>query len=136
MKSKKISFIVVVCLLVSFMFLRYIPKKVTSPTTVLSANSTIGTFTVEQKIIYGNTTPEESKTQEVIEGDTVLDLLIKTKNPEIKEYSFGKAVESIDGIKNGMDKKYWIYSVNGKEANVGAGDYKLTQGDKIVWEHK
>ena len=136
MKNNKLLFSVIVCFFLAFLVVGSVLKKGLQPINVLSTVSTISTFKVEQKIINGNANPKEVKTLEVKEGDTVLDLLIKTKNPEIKEYPFGKAVESIDGIKNGTDKKYWLYSVNGKEANVGAGDYKLTQDDKVVWERK
>lgn len=29
----------------------------------------------------------------------------------------------------------WMYSVNGEFANVGCGEYKLAEGDRVVWEY-
>jgi len=52
---------------------------------------------------------------------------------EIKTESFGSYVDSLDGLKGGTDGKYWMYSVNGKEASVGADQYKLAEGDVAEW---
>ncbi|HCM90826.1 MULTISPECIES: DUF4430 domain-containing protein [Vagococcus] len=43
-------------------------------------------------------------------------------------------ISSIDGKKqDNKAQKYWIYQVNGKEAEVGANEYKLKAGDEVVW---
>lgn len=52
---------------------------------------------------------------------------------EVKTESFGSYVDSLDGLKGGTDGKYWLYSVNGKEAAVGADQYKLAEGDVAEW---
>ena len=31
---------------------------------------------------------------------------------------------------------YWIYSVNGVEANVGVSNYKIKNGDIISWKYE
>lgn len=51
----------------------------------------------------------------------------------IKTESFGSYVDSLDGLKGGTDGKYWMYSVNGKTAEVGADQYKLAEGDVVEW---
>ncbi len=46
-------------------------------------------------------------------------------------------VESIDGLAQ-FDmgaKSGWIYRVNGKMPNVGAGAYTISDGDKIEWQY-
>ncbi len=53
---------------------------------------------------------------------------------EIKTESFGSYVDSLDGLKGGTDGKYWMYSVNGKTAEVGADQYKLAEGDVVEWK--
>ncbi|TAN57156.1 DUF4430 domain-containing protein [Patescibacteria group bacterium] len=53
---------------------------------------------------------------------------------EIKTESFGSYVDSLDGLKGGTDGKYWMYSVNGKTAEVGADQYKLAEGDVAEWK--
>ena len=46
----------------------------------------------------------------------------------------------IAGINNLYEFDYgelsgWIYSVNGVQADVGCGQYLLSDGDKIKWEY-
>ena len=53
---------------------------------------------------------------------------------EIKTSDFGSYVDSLDGLKGGTDGKYWMYSVNGKTAEVGADQYKLAEGDVAEWK--
>jgi len=46
----------------------------------------------------------------------------------------GVFVESIDGVKNGTDNKYWQYWVNDKSPSVSADNYTVKMGDKIEWK--
>lgn len=66
-------------------------------------------------------------------GESALDLLARTEKITVKEYSVGKLVESINGVKNGTDNNYWILYVNGKQSQVGASDYKINKGDILEW---
>lgn len=93
-------------------------------------------FVVEQMIFYGDHRATEVNEIEVQEGTTALDVLIQSKNIEVKEYTYGKLIESIEGIRNGQDQKYWMYYINGKEASVGAAEYALQSHDKIEWKFK
>lgn len=76
-------------------------------------------------------------------GDSVFDVMNKIKSDKnnnfdfkYKEYpSLGVFVEEINGLKNGQDK-YWIYYVNGKEAEVGISKYILKRGDIISWNQE
>lgn len=53
---------------------------------------------------------------------------------KIKEYpSLGIFVEEINGVKNSFNK-YWIYYINGEEAQVGISNYILKSGDIITWK--
>ncbi len=77
----------------------------------------------------------------IMEGDTVFDLTKRALIAEGLKYSgFGDFVyiTEIAGIK---EKDYgpmsgWIYTVNGDEAGVGCGQYKIEESDKIVWEYQ
>lgn len=66
-------------------------------------------------------------------GDTV-DLVLK-KVAKVTEDKSG-FIESIDGKKNNENNnnEWWTYTVNGKEAQVGANQYKLKANDKIVFQ--
>lgn len=93
-------------------------------------------FPVTQKITLVEQQKTSTDTVQANSGETALDILARTKNIESKEYSFGKAVESIDGVKNGTGGRYWIYYVNDKEMQVGAGAYTVQPDDIIEWKFK
>lgn len=71
-----------------------------------------------------------SKDIEIKDGALLGDIM--ADNFEIAEEN--NMISSIDGKKqDNKAQKYWIYTVNGKEAEVGANEYKLKAGDKVVW---
>ncbi len=47
-------------------------------------------------------------------------------------------ITSIEGVKADESKKQaWMYTINGEEASVGADQYELKEGDKVVFDmHK
>lgn len=67
---------------------------------------------------------------------TAFDVLIE-KYPDTKfeSSSFGKLVTSIDGKMQG-NNKYWLYSINNKEATIGASSYICQDQETIKWELK
>lgn len=72
-------------------------------------------------------------------GKTAFDALLKFTEEnniiiETKEYEVGIFIESIGGVKNGQDGKYWMYYINGKLASVSADKQKISDGDKIVFK--
>lgn len=46
----------------------------------------------------------------------------------------GVFVESIDGLKNGTENRYWQYWVNGELPMMAADKNKVKNGDKIEWK--
>lgn len=65
-------------------------------------------------------------------GVDALTLLKTHAQVQVKHYSFGDLVTSINGTP-GNGPKYWTFYVNGKEANVGAGSYVTKSSDTITW---
>ena len=45
-------------------------------------------------------------------------------------------ITAIGGLENEGRGRNWLFSVNGKEADVGAGSYELQAGDSVLWEFK
>lgn len=87
-------------------------------------------FTVNQAI---NT--EKSKQIQIKTGSTALDLLQKTSTVVIKGDKENAFVVEINGRKAEESKKeYWAFYINGKMASIGAGGYKLKDGDNIEWK--
>lgn len=74
------------------------------------------------------------------EDSTVFSLLEKLAQRENFELSskvypeMGVFVESIDGVKNGRDDKYWQYWVNDELGEVAADKKKVQKDDKIEWK--
>jgi hypothetical protein len=46
-------------------------------------------------------------------------------------FDFGTLINSIGGVVGGTDGKYWLYSVNGQDASVGADQYRLAGGEIV-----
>lgn len=83
---------------------------------------------------------EENKSRETInykcqKDQTAFDLLKKnSQSVETKDYSFGKLVIAIDGVKGGTDGKYWAYFIDDKSATVSADNYKCQNNEKVEWK--
>lgn len=75
----------------------------------------------------------------ITEGASVYDLLISISQKENVDFGFknfsglGFFVDSINGVKS-ENGKYWIYYINGKKAEEGISNYKLKEGDSILWK--
>ena len=80
---------------------------------------------------------KESITEQISVYDFMQKLQAEGKiNFKDKNYSgMGKFVEEINGLKSSQNK-YWIYYINGKEANVGISNYKINPGDVVSWKLK
>ncbi len=95
-----------------------------------SANA-VKKITVQQKI----TGQAEFSSQQIEEGKTALDLLNETESAVTTGEKENAYVVGINGIKAEEEKKeFWAFYINGKQAAVGAGSYKLKDGDKIEWK--
>ncbi|GEM_PF-509528 len=75
-----------------------------------------------------------------LEGRTVFALLEKIAEREnfkieTKTYQdMGILVESIAGVKNGTDNKYWQYWVNGELPMIAADKKEVKGGDIVEWK--
>lgn len=68
---------------------------------------------------------------------SLLEELSEKENFKIESKTYkdmGVLVESIDGIDNGTDNKYWQYWVNGKLPMVSADKKEVKNGDRIEWK--
>jgi len=77
--------------------------------------------------------------RESAEGGSVLEFLEDVTEDEkidleTTEYDFGVLVDSIGGVENTQENS-WIYFVNEKPAEVGAGEYVLEDGDLVEWKY-
>lgn len=79
---------------------------------------------------------------QVKKGSSVFDLLCEVQDAKgiQMEYSGGKKTAYIQGIGNLYEQdggrwSGWMYSVNGKYANVSCGEYTLKDGDEVQWNY-
>lgn len=72
---------------------------------------------------------------EIAVGKTAFDLTKEKTSIKTKGEGENAYVTEINGQEALNSKKeYWAFYVNGKQATVGAGSYKLKDGDKIEWK--
>ena len=72
--------------------------------------------------------------QEIIAGKTALDLIKEKAKVVTKGESANAYVIEINGkLAEDSKKEFWAFYINDKMAEVGAGSYKLKNGDKIEW---
>ncbi|MFH0853048.1 MAG: DUF4430 domain-containing protein [bacterium] len=50
---------------------------------------------------------------------------------QTKQYDFGKLITNVADFENGNEGYYWLYSVNGEDANVSIDNYILEGGELI-----
>ncbi len=68
-------------------------------------------------------------------GITAMDALQRVAKVETR-YG-GRFVQSIDGVSGSLSRKRdWFYFVNGYEADRGAADYELHDGDVEWWDYR
>lgn len=131
----KLSILVIVAFVVVGGLFLYTPTLTsTPPTTELLPQTRSQTISLSVQDLYNE------KLVPITEKETALavlerlsaedsDVMLKTK-----DYAgMGTLVESIGVHKNGEDKKYWQYKVNGVMPQIGAGAYELMPGDKVEW---
>lgn len=77
---------------------------------------------------------ETSITFTAVDGKTVLAQLKAKANVTTKQSDFGTLVESINGLKNGTDGKYWLFYIDGKMAPKGADALVTGGGEVVEWK--
>lgn len=78
--------------------------------------------------------PVATESAKAKQDENALSVLTRTHNVQTKHFSFGDVAESIDGNRGGTDGRYWIFYVNGKMSEIGAGEYKVKNGDVVIWK--
>lgn len=77
---------------------------------------------------------QTSFTYKCEEGKSAYERLMESyPSVKTKDSSFGKMITEIAGVAQG-NNKYWLYSVDEKEATVGAQAYICQNQEDIKWE--
>jgi hypothetical protein len=85
---------------------------------------------------FGSKVIERRSSHHVRSGETVMRLL-QRKFDVTTRYG-GGFVQSIDGLSgssSGGRREDWFYYVNGVEAEEGAADRRVADGDRVWWDH-
>ena len=91
-------------------------------------------FSILLKIDNGSEEKKEYKLDDISKQTTVFDILENNVDIEYNNnYSYGVFIESVDGIKNGDDGKYWQYYINDVLGDVAADKKVLENGDIVEW---
>lgn len=87
----------------------------------------------EQRLIVPGK-PTATESAKAKQDESALSVLTRTHSVQTKHFSFGDVANSIDGSSGGTDGRYWIFYVNGKMSEIGAGEYKVKNGDVVIWK--
>lgn len=74
------------------------------------------------------------------EGESLFDLTARVAEREGMDFSYdppgtyGILITEIDGKRNGMGGKYWLFWVNNHMGEVASNQYMLQSGDVIEWK--
>ena len=144
--SKKLGIVLAILFLgtcISFFCINYfIQKEIKSSLETSRVSQVVLTETLQKRVIYQiNKGDGEILEYQAVPspGATVFSLLEELAQREDFELSYknypgmGVFVESIQGVKNGTDNKYWQYWVNDKLGEVAADKKEVKAGDKIEW---
>lgn len=86
------------------------------------------TITVDITVDYGDEVDKYSP--EVLNGSTVFSALNKSAEVDIKEYSFGYFVTSINGVTQNSTHS-WMYFVNSESPSKAVNNYVLGEYDSV-----
>jgi hypothetical protein len=129
MKKIIVPLIIVIFLLSGFYIIN---SRVQKQNSSVISSVTITKYKVSQQIVP---IEKQSISYDAIENETALELLQKTETAKIKGSGANAYVTQIgDRIASDGKKEFWAFYVNGKLADVGAGSYKLKNGDTIMWK--
>ena len=85
----------------------------------------------------GQVTPEPAPTGVIeyqgVAGKNALELLKLKHTVDLKQYSYGSFVNSIDGIVPDS-KHFWAFYINGQFGQVASDKYITKSSDTIKWE--
>jgi hypothetical protein len=85
---------------------------------------------------FGSEPLAEGVEQGAAEGDTVMRLL--QSRYEVETRYGGGFVQAIDGVEGGREDGRlvdWFYYVNGIEAPVGSAERRVSDGERVWWDH-
>jgi hypothetical protein len=85
---------------------------------------------------FGRTELGSARLESLREDQTVMRFLRSEFDVETR-YG-GRFVQAIDGLEGGGPggERDWFFWVNGVEGEVGAGEYELSDGDRIQWDYR
>jgi hypothetical protein len=93
-------------------------------------------FVVSEKSVVSTQLNEGSMITYICQAErSAYDELTVHAKIDSSDSSFGPMVIGINGQRQG-DGKYWLYSIDGAEATVGASVYLCKGGEQITWELK
>ncbi|MCK5332718.1 DUF4430 domain-containing protein [Candidatus Parcubacteria bacterium] len=132
-KYNSVLVVFVLILLVSIVFVLRTETASKSETVNNITDSSSESISVSLKVSNG--TEKTYTLNDISIKSTVFD--ITKENTELEynnNYNFGVFIESINGVKNGDEGKYWQYYINGMLGEVAADKKDLKSGDEIEWK--
>lgn len=96
----------------------------------ISDDGLLNALEVNLTLNYGDSV--DSDVIPVVNGSTVFQALNRTQNVSYRESEYGYFITSINNV-SGSSEQYWTYKVNNESAEVGAGQYSLTESSNVTF---
>ncbi len=108
-------------------------------TTNTNANTNVAVAVKAQLVITNPDGEPTTYDASVVPGTTALALLKQVGQENTiaivtKQYDFGELVTAIGGTE-ASSTDFWLFSINGESASVGAGSYTVKEGDTIAFTY-
>lgn len=131
---KKVFALIVIVVIA--LLLNKLPNFNQIPVKKEAAQTISKSLTVYQKINTDSQGQKDFEKLTISENNlTALTLLKKKSQVKTQGNGTNAFVVEINGRAADQNKKeFWAFYVNGKEAQVGAGSYKLQNNDKVEWK--
>lgn len=90
--------------------------------------------------IFGENNNSKEYQIDIKENESAFDVLkrLDSENENFtfgyKEFSFGPFVTSINNYEPDYSKQFWSFELNGKQSEVGIGDYKVKKRDTLTFK--
>ena len=100
-------------------------------TQTVQSNNLSETVSVELNVVGDQNQVILNQTIQVQKGTNAFDALNQNIQIEYQDYSFGKFITGINGLKADSSKEYWAFYVNNQYSSAGVQDFIIQEPVKL-----
>ena len=98
----------------------------------------IGTISINMNIDFANLTTNIYRELNISSSNSVFDALLLVASVNYSDYGSLVYIEAINNVwsNQNLSNHYWIYYINGQQANIAANSYIVKASDTILWSYE